>query len=81
MTPHFDGTIHLSDVVLFGSGILAFVRVWLAMRDQVRDHGGKIQTLEKTVEKHDETLGVHDVALARLGVAGAVGRRHRLEGV
>jgi hypothetical protein len=32
----FDPTINISDLILFAGGILAFVRVWLTVRDGMR---------------------------------------------
>lgn len=62
-----DSTIHLSDIVLFGGGMLAFVRVWLAMRDDVRDHTTQIGLLKKTTDKHGDILESHGEVLNRMG--------------
>ena len=33
----FDWTVSISDVAIFGGGACAFVRVWLTVRDALRD--------------------------------------------
>lgn len=63
----FDGTIHLSDVLLFGGGILAFGRVWLKIRDDVKDNSKDILQIGKTVDRHELTLEAHGEALHRMG--------------
>jgi len=35
--PLFDNTIHLSDLLIFGGGVLAFFKVFLSLRDEMRD--------------------------------------------
>ena len=32
-----DSTIHLSDLVVFGGGLIAFVSIFIRMRDAMRD--------------------------------------------
>lgn len=34
---NFDTTIHLSDLVMWGGGLLAFFKVFLSVRDAMRD--------------------------------------------
>jgi hypothetical protein len=34
---NFDWTVSISDVVLFGGGIIAFLKIGLAVRDTMRD--------------------------------------------
>lgn len=59
-----DSTIHLGDLILFGSGIIAFFKIWMAMRDDVRDHGKDIKTLKETAADHGKMLSDHDKILA-----------------
>lgn len=70
----FDTSVHLSDLVLFGGGILAFLRVWLSMRDTLRDHTRDIARIDSTVKDLDQTLDEqgrliqqHESMLGRLG--------------
>ena len=44
MMPTFDWTIHVSDVVVFVAGLIAFVRVFMTIRDTMRDVSLKIGT-------------------------------------
>jgi hypothetical protein len=67
MSPQFDSTIHISDLILFGGGIIAFFKVWMALRDTVRDNSRDISRIDKTVTEHGYKLEHHDQALARLG--------------
>lgn len=65
--PVFDTTIHASDLVLFGGGILAFLRIWLTMRDSVRDNSRDILRIDVVVKEHGAVIQKHESMLARLG--------------
>lgn len=40
----FDYSIHLSDLLLVGGGILAFLKVFLSLRDLIRDLDRRVGT-------------------------------------
>lgn len=42
--PHFDFTISVSDLVLFGGGVFAFLKVLLLVRDGLRDLARSVGT-------------------------------------
>lgn len=67
----FDATIHLSDLIVFGGGMVAFFKVFLSMRDILRKHttvlyGDKevgapgiikdVLDLRETVNTHNDAL-------------------------
>jgi hypothetical protein len=65
----FDATIHLSDILIFGGGLLAFVKMFISFRDIVillkREIGtkepregikGDIVELQETAHQHDRWL-------------------------
>lgn len=66
---HFDTTIHLSDLIIFGGGIIAFLKVFLSVRDGLRDIArtvgsddppsglvGRMQGAEHRLSEHHEWL-------------------------
>ena len=56
----FDQTINLGDVLIFGGGILAVYRAWLAMRRDVK-------TMKRQIGDHDDRLDEHESVLVKSG--------------
>lgn len=64
---HFDTTIHLSDLIIAGGVIGAFLKVWLAMRDNVFTNARDIVDLKIVTKTHEQEIRDHDEALVRMG--------------
>lgn len=45
----FDTTIHLSDVIVMGGGIVAFITTFLSIRDAIRDLKNAVGTKDPPV--------------------------------
>lgn len=73
-TPQFDTTIHLSDVILFLGGLVAFLKMFISQRDILRDLVKAIgQTYPPagilgTLGEHDTELAAHREWLVREGL-------------
>ena len=65
----FDPTISLSDLIIFGGGVIAFARTYIVMRDALRDLksavgtidlprglAGEVHQLNRTTSQHHEWL-------------------------
>lgn len=74
---NFDSQIHFSDLLVFGGGTYAFLKVFLGARDNQRDttftlkavnrllelHGLKLDAQDKTLVEHNDRLNRHDYVL------------------
>ena len=56
--PTFDWTISLSDVFLLGGGILAFGKIFLAVRDTLTSHDEGLRALKQDVGASDPPSGL-----------------------
>ena len=52
----WDPTINLGEVLLIGGGLLTFLKVVLALRDNMRDTQACVRALQQMVEDHEERI-------------------------
>lgn len=66
---HFDGTIHLSDLIVFGGGVIAFIKVFISVQNVLQKMQltlgtrnpregmlGDVEHLKDTTQEHHEWL-------------------------
>lgn len=61
----FDSTVHLSDMVVVGGGIIAFLKVYLADRDVKRQMAGVLDNHEKRIVVVEDRTENHHTWLIR----------------
>ena len=66
--PHFDWTLRVSDILIFGAGIWAFTKVFLTNRDILRDLVKGMHDLKEMVERVNDRLELHHEWLIRSGL-------------
>jgi len=54
--PVFDFTIHLSDLVIVGGLVVAFFKIFLGLRDAIRDLTSAMKTMRVEVDDHETRL-------------------------
>lgn len=72
-----DKTIHLSDIVMFGGGILAFLKVYYNMQKSIDKHEDRITTNEGEIERIDGRQAQHHDWLIRSGLDRRTGHERR----
>ena len=53
---NFDWSISLSDLALVGGGIFAFFKVYLGMRDTLRDLTAALKGVRGQVDDHEDRI-------------------------
>lgn len=65
---NFDGTINLGQVLTIGGGIVAFLKMWLGMRDIQRDNTKDILGLKEVARSHGDSIAEHEKWLISAGL-------------
>ena len=63
-----DYQIHLSDLVVFFGGLIAFFKIFLTTRDLLREFGHDIEGLRGDVDRIDGVQAAHHEWLVRNGL-------------
>lgn len=64
----FDLTIHLSDLLLIGGGIFAFVKVFYKVSRTLENHSREIVELRTDVDTVSEQVDQHHEWIVRSGI-------------
>lgn len=64
----FDGTVNLGQILTIGGGIVAFLKMWLGMRDILRDNTRDILGLKEESRNHGDRIEEHENWLVGAGL-------------
>lgn len=56
---HFNPTISLDTILLVGGGIIAFAKIFLSIRDLLRDHSADIKMMKGDIFHLKQESGSH----------------------
>lgn len=80
----FDGTVNLGQILTIGGGIVAFLKMWLGMRDILRDNTRDILGLKEVSRNVCDQVDEHERWLVSAGLdqrSGEERRKRNVKGV